>query len=143
MHLTLRFLGEIDEKTTGKVADGLIGALAIKKPFTISTDEIVLKGNRTLWLGIKANPALDALKDAIDEELLSLGIKKDKRLFSPHLTLMRIRDRDRARKVRQRLRDIDPKLEIEIRVDRVRFIKSELGFGKTIHSVLREYALKK
>jgi 2'-5' RNA ligase len=142
MHLTLRFLGEIENALAEEIASRLAGTLKSCKPFTLQADKIELKGGRTLWVSLKESPELSALKEAIDEELENFGIEKEPRPFSPHLTLMRLRGRDRVKMVMRKLKERDPSFEFEIRVDGVRFMESELGSGKAKHSVIREYALK-
>jgi 2'-5' RNA ligase len=44
---------------------------------------------RVFWVGIEAGPALGALAKAVDGATASLGIPKEDRPFSPHLTLAR------------------------------------------------------
>ncbi len=136
MHLTLSFLGEIEADTAKRIGAGLAGALATRVPFKVSTESIELKGNKTLWVGFKESAPLTELKDSIDAELQALGIKKESRLFRPHLTLIRIRDRERARRIKRRLKEIDPTLEIEFQVEGVKFMESVLGPGGARHSVI-------
>jgi len=45
---------------------------------------------RVLWAGIEAGPELSALAAAVDEALEPLGIAREQRAFSPHLTLARL-----------------------------------------------------
>ena len=47
------------------------------------------KSPRVFWIGLEAGPQLAALAAAIDEKMASLGIPKENRAFSPHLTLAR------------------------------------------------------
>jgi len=44
---------------------------------------------RVFWIGLEAGPQLTALAAAIDEKMATLGIPKEDRAFSPHLTLAR------------------------------------------------------
>jgi 2'-5' RNA ligase len=48
---------------------------------------------RVFWIGIEAGPQLAALATAIDQTMASLGIPKENRAFSPHLTLARVAGR--------------------------------------------------
>ena len=142
MHLTLRFLGEIDPLKAEKVGEGLVSAASTKEPFIVSTDSLSLKGDKLLWVGFKESAALTELKEAIDAELEKVGIKKESRGFRPHLTLMRVRNRDRFKRIKKRLKELNSSLEIEFQVKGVQLLESELGPNGAKHSVLREYALK-
>jgi len=90
-HVTIKFIGE---QTVGEVE-------TIKQALTKvrhSGFEIVFRGcgffptaksARVFWIGIEVNPALKALAKMVDEELGRLGIPREERDFSPHLTLAR------------------------------------------------------
>jgi 2'-5' RNA ligase len=47
------------------------------------------KSARVFWIGMESGPQLAQLAAAIDERMANLGIKKEDRAFSPHLTLAR------------------------------------------------------
>ena len=49
----------------------------------------VLAKTRVFWVGLEAGPPLAALAASIDDKMASLGIAKEDRAFSPHLTLAR------------------------------------------------------
>jgi len=91
LHVTLKFLGEQSEAATERIKDAL-GTIAA------SPSEIHFRGYgffptakspRVFWIGLDAGPQLAALATAIDERMASLGIPKEDRAFSPHLTLAR------------------------------------------------------
>lgn len=91
MHITLKFIGEQPDATLGSIKQALSGA-------TGNTTDISLRGYgyfptaklaRVFWAGIEAGPELEALAAAIDEKLSTVGIPKEERVFSPHLTLAR------------------------------------------------------
>ena len=48
-----------------------------------------VKSPRVFWIGLEAGPALAALAAAVDDKTSTLGIPKEDRAFSPHLTLAR------------------------------------------------------
>jgi 2'-5' RNA ligase len=91
LHVTLKFIGEEPDAAVEKTK---------KELATISagTTEIKLSGYgffptatspRVFWIGMEAGPALTKLAAAIDDRMASLGIAKEDRPFSPHLTLAR------------------------------------------------------
>lgn len=92
MHLTLRFVGDIDNLA----ADEFHAALSrIDEPaFTLTLSGFGAFGGqqpRTLWAGVGDNPWLDALARANDRAARSAGLPPDKHAFKPHVTLARLK----------------------------------------------------
>lgn len=92
-HLTLRFIGELDNGQVNDVAEAL--ALVPGVPF-----ELQLKGlghfpprgePRVLWVGVDKSRELGRLKRRIDRALGQAGLPPEGRKFAPHVTLARIR----------------------------------------------------
>ncbi len=92
MHLTIRFIGNVDEATYHSVCSGLSDVNA-------SRFDIALKGvgffpprnqPRVLWAGIEKNEALGELRDFIERPLRECGIDPEERKFSAHVTLARL-----------------------------------------------------
>jgi 2'-5' RNA ligase len=91
LHVTLKFIGEQPESAIEPIKQELEGARA-------AVVEIMFRGYgffptaksaRVFWIGIDASPQLAAVAAAIDEKTASLGIPREERAFSPHLTLAR------------------------------------------------------
>jgi 2'-5' RNA ligase len=91
LHLTLKFIGEQPESAVEPIQQALasIRVNAFEIHFQGYGFFPTAKSPRVFWLGVHAGPALPALADAIDEKLAALGIPKEDRAFSPHLTLAR------------------------------------------------------
>lgn len=93
IHLTLAFLGEVDEATK----ELLIGKLArIRLP----RFELAFSGPgcfpnrhrpRVLWIGVTPEPGLDDLAAAVHEAVLACGIPQEERPFFAHITLARLK----------------------------------------------------
>jgi 2'-5' RNA ligase len=143
MHLTLKFLGAIDKLTADKVAGALERATARISPFRISTKEVTLNGRRILWLTFKENKELKALKEAVEIELEAIGIKRDKKPYTPHLTLRRIKKKEIFFEVKESLLTIESSIDISFPVENIEFMESELIPDGAIHSTLRRIILHK
>jgi RNA 2',3'-cyclic 3'-phosphodiesterase len=91
LHVTLKFIGEQPEPAVEGIKQVLstIPASAIEIQFRGHGFFPTAKSARVFWIGIEADPQLAALAAAIDEKMSSLGIPKEDRPFSPHLTLAR------------------------------------------------------
>lgn len=96
LHLTLRFLGEVEASEVTRLAISLRGIMAARQPFDLI---LGVRGvfpprgrPRVLWVGFEPSRVLDELQEAIAtaaDELL--GLETERRLFHPHLTLGRCR----------------------------------------------------
>jgi RNA 2',3'-cyclic 3'-phosphodiesterase len=91
LHLTLKFIGEVKDEKFKQIS----GALAAIKaaPITVSFSNAGFfptpRSPRVFWAGVESGQELPALAAAIDNSLEKLGIEREKRAYSPHLTLAR------------------------------------------------------
>lgn len=96
MHLTLKFLGEIDQQSISVIAEGIIAATKNQRQIQLRLSELGCFPNpsnpRVLWLGVKGDTQmLTQLQSRIDRELHQRGFNKEPRPYHPHLTLGRLR----------------------------------------------------
>jgi RNA 2',3'-cyclic 3'-phosphodiesterase len=92
MHITLRFAGDIDERTADDFAEQL--AEAIAEPFAVTIAGAGAFGGRdprVLWAGVEASAPLEALYRANERAARAAGLEADPRTFKPHVTLARMR----------------------------------------------------
>ena len=91
LHVTLKFIGEQPEPAVERIKQAL--ATVVASPAEIHFRGYgffpTAKSARVFWIGLEAGPQLATLAAAIDETMASLGIPKEDRAFSPHLTLAR------------------------------------------------------
>jgi 2'-5' RNA ligase len=94
LHVTLRFLGEIEEGLAAEL-DEALAALA-EPGFALALDGFGAFGGRrrlhTLWAGVERVPLLVHLRDKVETVVVRLGLPSEARKFSPHVTLARLRD---------------------------------------------------
>jgi len=91
LHVTLKFIGEQSEAAVEQIKNAL-GTIAMESAeihFRGYGFFPTAKSPRVFWIGMEAGPQLAALAAAIDDQTASLGIPKEDRAFSPHLTLAR------------------------------------------------------
>jgi 2'-5' RNA ligase len=93
IHLTLAFLGEVDEEASKR----LISRLELIKTAGF---QLCLAGTgcfpdrrrpRVLWVGVRREPLLVNLATMVHDTVLACGIPQEERAFSPHLTLARMK----------------------------------------------------
>jgi len=91
LHVTLKFIGEQPESTVEQIKQALstIESPAPEIHFRGYGFFPTAKSARVFWIGMEATPQLTDLAVAVDEKMPALGIPKEDRAFSPHLTLAR------------------------------------------------------
>ena len=97
MHLTLKFLGEIDDGAEGDVAAAMAAAVRGVAPFEVRVAGLGSfpphGAPRVVWAGIEdRSRSLATLHERIESELDPLGIEREDRPFQAHLTLGRAKD---------------------------------------------------
>jgi 2'-5' RNA ligase len=97
MHLTLKFLGNIDSGLTGKITAALEEACHGIHPFSLEISGLGVFPNarrvRVVWVGLTGDiDTLSQLQKRIDDSLAPLGFTAEARSFTPHLTLARVRE---------------------------------------------------
>ena len=90
-HLTLRFIGAVDDPTVTNITDALLRIEA--SSFMLSLAGVGHFGGHTLWVGVEKNPALISLQDRIEDRLQEIGLAADTRPYIPHVKLAHLKRR--------------------------------------------------
>lgn len=95
LHLTLRFIGEVDDAAFDSIKSSLA-------EITETRFSLTLRGvgcfppkrpPRVLWVGIEDNETLIRLAETVEQVLVrKSGIEPERRKFSPHITIARFRE---------------------------------------------------
>ncbi len=146
MHLTLKFLGEIDKDRVQEVENVLKKVSSQYRPFSMK-----LKGTgsfppgkkvpRVLWIGIEAEETLKALQAHLEGELEKLGFPREERKFHPHLTLGRVKIPTGLGQALALLDKYQERNFGEMKVEKVVFLQSILKPTGAEYSVLSEFKL--
>lgn len=92
-HITLRFLGDVDDRTARSAAEILEGTG--RTPIQITLEELDCFGGdrpRSIYAKVRSNPALLELQAAQERDLRRIGLAPEGRKYTPHVTLARLRD---------------------------------------------------
>ena len=100
LHLTLKFIGEIEEESLPDVLVALRIAAQRQSAFSLGVRGIGVfpdaRAPKVVWAGLSGDvDTLAALALAIEEALIPAGIPPEGRPFTPHLTIARIKDGSR------------------------------------------------
>ncbi|MEE8517047.1 MAG: RNA 2',3'-cyclic phosphodiesterase [Alphaproteobacteria bacterium] len=99
LHLTMRFIGEVNEDAANDIA-------AVLDQIRAPSFNLVLSGvgqfsshrtPRVLWVGVEKNESLVYLTGKVESALVRAGVSPDRRRFSPHITLARLRTASKPR----------------------------------------------
>jgi 2'-5' RNA ligase len=94
-HITLRFIGDIDEGLAREIAYELDGVTA--RPFALRLKGMgVFGGNKpnTLYVSVEESADLRRLQSVHERICQALGLPAEPRKFTPHVTLARLKDAD-------------------------------------------------
>ncbi len=141
LHLTLRFIGEVDGRDAASI-DEALAAIAVPK-FTLQlkgVGEFGGKNPRALWAGVAPNEALIHLQRKIETALQRIGLEAEKRKFTPHVTLARLRAVARGR-VMDFLVDHALYASMPFEVDEFILYSSQLTSDGSLYVPERSYAL--
>ncbi|MBI2832848.1 MAG: RNA 2',3'-cyclic phosphodiesterase [Acidobacteria bacterium] len=131
LHLTLQFIGPVDEERGAAIET------AMREPLATGAFELGLNGAgafppsgapRVIWIGISSGmPELQALHADVEARLAPFGIETEQRAFAAHLTLARFRQPSpRGADIRRLLSDMPVRAE-PWTVDRVTLYESKLS----------------
>jgi 2'-5' RNA ligase len=106
LHLTIRFIGHVPADRITSVVDALAPEIQLE-PFDVALDQCGVfpphGPPRVLWIGLAEGlPSLEQMHHECNRRLLPLGYEPERRPFSAHLTLARIKDAPRGSGARVR-----------------------------------------
>ena len=91
LHVTLKFIGEQPEAVLARIKQAMaeVQVPAAEIQFCGYGFFPTVNAARVFWIGMESGLQLPALAAAIDDKMPALGVPKEDRAFSPHLTLAR------------------------------------------------------
>ena len=132
IHVTLRFLGEVDPRRLRRLQDALAPTIA-EPSFELELERVGVFPEsgppRVVWLDVvKGAEEISKIHAELGRRLAAAGFGLEPRPFSPHVTLARVPDRERARTkgLRESVTSVEP-MPIRWTVDRVVLFRSDLS----------------
>ena len=153
MHLTLKFLGEIDDKQLDSVRKTVEEIVKKHKSFELSVESVGFFGGKAtsdersriakvLWVGsAKGSDNLSALAKDIEESLSQAGFEKEQREFAAHLTICRIKDFAAGKRLAELADDLTDFKAGIVFIDAVKIYQSQLTPAGPIYTELANYKL--
>ena len=146
IHLTLKFLGDIETNKIDSMVNILEGIAGKSFSFEISVKGVgtfpAAGTPRVIWVGIEENKDMLQLYNNIEEGLATLGVEKERRDFKPHLTLGRIKFLNDRAGLKRGLEKVAGLNLARFAVAGFALFKSTLTPEGAIHTRLKEYTLQ-
>ena len=143
LHLTMKFLGDVDDNDQHKI-------LAVLQSVSAKYSKVELEFNKfgmflrngvpsILWLGLEPSQQIIAIKNDIENQLAKVNFSKDSKRFKPHLTILRIKGREN----KERLDNfISTEIEnIDCSARSISLIKSELLLSGSVYTPIKSFQL--
>jgi len=150
IHLTLKFLGNIDRPMADKITVALEEAVRGIHPFRLALGGLGVFPNerrvQVVWVGLTGDiERLSHLQRRVESGLVALGFATESRPFTPHLTLARLRDRatpDERQRLGQLVASADIPTGHGIEVNAVHLMRSQLTSEGAVYSRISSTTLK-
>ncbi|HYA48239.1 MAG TPA: RNA 2',3'-cyclic phosphodiesterase [Burkholderiales bacterium] len=146
MHLTLKFLGEVEAAAIPGVEQAVKEACSSHAPFPLilrATGTFPAARNpRVLWVGVAEEPTLMSLQRAAEAGLERLGFPAETRPFHPHLTLGRVKGQARVREATAELDNYHDTVFGEMTARTLTLFESILKPQGAEYRVVAEFALR-
>ncbi len=150
IHLTLKFLGEIDDNQLSEINNILENIAKERKHFqaNVSSAGAFPKINfpRVIWVGLKeGDQETQDIARYLEEKIAEIGVPKENRPFSSHITIGRVRtpkNKDKLVKELNKFADGLKEENLKFLVNKLTLFKSTLKPLGPVYEILKEVNLK-
>jgi len=148
IHLTLKFLGNINHTDIEKISKTIINTANGYAPVSLVVKGVGvfpgIKRAHVIWMGLTGEiEKLTGIQNDIEENLEELGFPREKRPFRGHLTLGRIKGKINPEKLMGAMKKFE-KFESELFIaDKIYLFKSDLKSTGSVYTELMEKRLPK
>ena len=147
IHITLKFLGDIDARDVGTLQERLAEKLNGRRSFPF---EVLSLGAfpaperaRVVFAAIGDGTAnFRGLHDAVEEVVVALGVKPETRRYTPHVTLARLKERDADGAIGRVVHGLEGHKFSDEQAERVTLFESRLMREGPVYSKLAEFDLE-
>jgi 2'-5' RNA ligase len=141
LHITLRFVGEVDRPVADDLADALAGIRAEPLELRVAgVGRFEQRNSGALWAGVEPRPPLAALAAKVERVCQAIGLGPERRTFHPHITIARWKGR-RSREVHDFLERRSGLSSEPFRVDRFILFESRLSRHGAHYEAVHTYPL--
>jgi len=146
IHLTLKFLGEVDENKLPEISKITEETASSYKPFQLAVENVGYFGGKSatvLWVGTgEGTGALLQIQKNLETRLAAIGYPAEEREFSSHITIARIKNHKAGVKIAQLAQEYKNFKLGTLSVNSICVYKSQLTPDGPIYTLLGSYKLK-
>ncbi len=150
IHLTLKFLGEIDEQKKDSLIRIIESIAKDKDAFSLRLSSAGafpnIKYPRVVWIGIdKGSVEVLKIAEELEEKIEKIGIPKETREFSSHITIGRVKSGLNRLKLAEGIEEINKELsekQLELPAGKITLFKSTLSPKGPVYEPLHETSLQ-
>ncbi|RZB29966.1 MAG: RNA 2',3'-cyclic 3'-phosphodiesterase [Desulfobacteraceae bacterium Eth-SRB1] len=147
IHLTLKFLGNINETDTEMVGKAIRESACGYSPILLTTKGIGvfpnIKRPRVIWIGIAGQTKqLVSLQKGLDEKLDAIGFPKDNRPFTGHLTIARVKGKINPQRLIDAIKYYSEFESETFIADNIYLFKSDLKSSGAVYTKLSSITLE-
>lgn len=148
IHLTLNFFGNIEENSIDDIFHAVNTVVPRFNPFHLEVRGVGVFPNisrpRVIWAGIEfERGTLDILHKELNTQLSRIGFEPDKREFTPHLTLGRVKTLKEKRQLIERIERVKDHNLGSFHVDNLFLFKSDLQPTGAVYTKLKTFDMAK
>lgn len=145
LHLTLKFLGEVEEGMVDEIRRLLAAVCGKYGSFGITFRGTGVFPNpgrpRVIWIGMDKDGSLGDLAREVDEAMAALGFERERRAFTPHLTIGRVKDGASVQPAMKALHTFRETLFGSIMVKEIHLMRSTLKPSGAVYTELAGFPL--
>ena len=146
IHLTLKFLGNINEADTEKIGRAIFDAVKEYPPISLAAKGIgvfpEVKRPRVIWVGITGQvEPLIGMQKTLDDKLEAIGFPKENRPFKGHLTLARVKGKIDSKRLSEAMKEFQEFEAEPFTADQIILFKSELKPTGSVYTKLLSASL--
>jgi 2'-5' RNA ligase len=146
IHLTLKFLGEVEEERLPELIGCIEGCLRGIPPFSIAVRDLGAfpsdHSPQVIWIAAAdESGSLAGMQRSLEDGLACIGFKKEKRPFSAHFTLGRLKSPRGKEAVRRGLAELHNTDCGSFTAGAVSLFKSDLNPSGPVYTVLKSFSL--
>jgi 2'-5' RNA ligase len=147
LHITLKFLGEIPEKSVTELKETLSSVVSRHESFVLKFRGVGVfpdkKRPRVIWIDILESDKLVKLQEEVENSLIPYGFEREDRSFSAHLTIGRIRSSGGKESLLRAMETLKERDFGNIEVNNVSLMKSDLKPAGAQYTTIAEFYLKR
>ena len=147
LHLTVRFLGDLDDRRRTAVESAIQQTVASVVPMTVNCSDVgafpSMSAPRVVWVGLTDDmDALTALASQVEALVVQAGCPEADKPFSPHITIGRVRSPRGQSELVRALRGVSWIPTEPFPVDRLTLFRSDLGSSGPTYSVVKTFPFR-